>query len=152
MENQSKTSEPGRRRAEIEELIWGELRQCFDPEIPLNIVDLGLVYDVSVTGMQANVKMTLTSPGCHLGGQIAGTGAGEVARPGADRRSQCRIGLGPALAPKHDQPGGPEDTGAGGKLNLREFLLNLPGVPDNFRIQDKDDSYYAQYIERPPGE
>ena len=53
-------------------MIWGELRQCFDPEIPLNIVDLGLVYDVSVTGAQANVKMTLTSPGCHLGGQIAG--------------------------------------------------------------------------------
>ena len=48
------------------------MRQCFDPEIPLNIVDLGLVYDVSVNGAQANVKMTLTSPGCHLGGQIAG--------------------------------------------------------------------------------
>jgi metal-sulfur cluster biosynthetic enzyme len=61
------------RRADIEELIWGELRRCFDPEIPLNIVDLGLVYDVSVTGTQANVKMTLTSPGCHLGGQIAGS-------------------------------------------------------------------------------
>ncbi len=62
----------GARRAEIEDLIWGQLRHCFDPEIPLNIVDLGLVYDVSVTGTQANVKMTLTSPGCHLGGQIAG--------------------------------------------------------------------------------
>ena len=57
---------------DIEALIWGELRQCFDPEIPLNIVDLGLVYDVSVTGAQVHVKMTLTSPGCHLGGQIAG--------------------------------------------------------------------------------
>lgn len=59
-------------REDVESLIWRELRQCFDPEIPLNIVDLGLVYDVSVTGTQANVKMTLTSPGCHLGGQIAG--------------------------------------------------------------------------------
>jgi metal-sulfur cluster biosynthetic enzyme len=57
---------------EIEQLIWAQLRQCFDPEIPLNIVDLGLVYDVSVTGTQANVKMTLTAPGCHMGGQIAG--------------------------------------------------------------------------------
>jgi len=66
-------SGPGGQRAEIVELIWGELRHCFDPEIPLNIVDLGLVYDVSVTGTQANVKMTLTSPGCHLGGQIAGS-------------------------------------------------------------------------------
>jgi metal-sulfur cluster biosynthetic enzyme len=59
-------------REDIEALIWGQLRRCFDPEIPLNIVDLGLIYDVSVTGAQANVKMTLTSPGCHLGGQIAG--------------------------------------------------------------------------------
>jgi metal-sulfur cluster biosynthetic enzyme len=56
----------------LEELVWAELRQCYDPEIPLNIVDLGLVYSVSVRNGQANVKMTLTSPGCHLGGQIAG--------------------------------------------------------------------------------
>jgi metal-sulfur cluster biosynthetic enzyme len=56
----------------LENLIWAELKQCFDPEIPLNIVDLGLVYGVTVQGAQAYVKMTLTSPGCHLGGQIAG--------------------------------------------------------------------------------
>ena len=59
-------------RPEVEELVWGELRKCFDPEIPLNIVDLGLVYSVAVQGDQVNIKMTLTSPGCHLGGQIAG--------------------------------------------------------------------------------
>ena len=53
-------------------MVWSQLRTCFDPEIPLNIVDLGLVYGVSVANKQANVKMTLTSPGCHLGGQIAG--------------------------------------------------------------------------------
>ena len=52
--------------------MWAQLCQCYDPEIPLNIVDLGLIYDVSVIGPQANVKLTLTSPGCHLGGQIAG--------------------------------------------------------------------------------
>jgi metal-sulfur cluster biosynthetic enzyme len=56
----------------LEGKVWAELRQCFDPEIPLNIVDLGLVYSVSIHNGQANVKMTLTSPGCHLGGQIAG--------------------------------------------------------------------------------
>ena len=56
----------------LEDLIWAQLRQCFDPEIPLNIVDLGLVYGVSIRDGQANVTMTLTSPGCHLGGQIAG--------------------------------------------------------------------------------
>jgi metal-sulfur cluster biosynthetic enzyme len=56
----------------LQELVWAQLRQCYDPEIPLNIVDLGLVYSVGVNGGQATVKMTLTSPGCHLGGQIAG--------------------------------------------------------------------------------
>ena len=56
----------------LQDLVWDQLRQCYDPEIPLNIVDLGLVYSVAVNDGQANVKMTLTSPGCHLGGQIAG--------------------------------------------------------------------------------
>jgi metal-sulfur cluster biosynthetic enzyme len=62
----------GKGTCPVEELIWMELKQCFDPEIPLNIVDLGLVYGVTVKGGEACVKMTLTSPGCHLGGQIAG--------------------------------------------------------------------------------
>jgi metal-sulfur cluster biosynthetic enzyme len=57
---------------DLTERVWTQLRSCFDPEIPLNIVDLGLVYGVSIEDKQANVKMTLTSPGCHLGGQIAG--------------------------------------------------------------------------------
>jgi metal-sulfur cluster biosynthetic enzyme len=57
----------------LDEKIWNELRQCYDPEIPLNIVDLGLVYGVEVKDGLVSVKMTLTSPGCHLGGQIAST-------------------------------------------------------------------------------
>lgn len=48
------------------------LRTCYDPEIPVNIVDLGLVYDIDLRGSTVNLKMTLTAPGCHLGGQIAG--------------------------------------------------------------------------------
>lgn len=65
-------SEGGVAGAGVEGRVWERLRECYDPEIPLNIVDLGLVYGVSVKDGQANVKMTLTSPGCHLGGQIAG--------------------------------------------------------------------------------
>ena len=44
--------------------VYGQLKQVFDPEIPVNIVDLGLVYDVQVEGSTCNVKMTLTSQAC----------------------------------------------------------------------------------------
>ncbi len=44
--------------------VYTELRQVFDPEIPVNIVDLGLIYDVAVNGTTANIKMTLTSQAC----------------------------------------------------------------------------------------
>jgi probable FeS assembly SUF system protein SufT len=55
-----------------EELIWSALRTCFDPEIPVNIVDLGLVYDMHVGRLPngrntISVKMTLTAPGCGMG-------------------------------------------------------------------------------------
>lgn len=55
-----------------EQAVWDTLRQCFDPEIPVNIVDLGLVYGFDIKGEKVDVRMTLTAPGCHLGGQIAG--------------------------------------------------------------------------------
>ena len=60
-----------------EELIWETLRTCFDPEIPVNIVDLGLVYDMQLSpvptgGSRVDVKMTLTAPGCGMGPAIAG--------------------------------------------------------------------------------
>jgi metal-sulfur cluster biosynthetic enzyme len=55
-----------------EERIWAVLRECYDPEIPVNVVDLGLIYDVALQANRVDVKMTLTAPGCHLGGMIAG--------------------------------------------------------------------------------
>ena len=57
---------------DIERVVWEQLRTCFDPEIPVNVVDLGLVYDVSVDRRADDrravyVKMTLTAPGCGMG-------------------------------------------------------------------------------------
>ncbi|HEY3306668.1 MAG TPA: iron-sulfur cluster assembly protein [Candidatus Binatia bacterium] len=54
------------------EEVYEILQQCYDPEIPVNIVDLGLIYDVQIEGTKVNVKMTLTAPGCGMGGMIAG--------------------------------------------------------------------------------
>jgi probable FeS assembly SUF system protein SufT len=56
----------------LSELCWDQLKMCYDPEIPVNIVDLGLVYscDVEVApdgGQQVSVHFTLTSPGCGMG-------------------------------------------------------------------------------------
>ena len=60
-----------------EKAVWDALRDCYDPEIPVNIVDLGLVYDMQLEpapagGSVVNVKMTLTATGCGMGGAIAG--------------------------------------------------------------------------------
>jgi metal-sulfur cluster biosynthetic enzyme len=44
--------------------VYAELKQVFDPEIPVNIVDLGLIYDVTVDGSSCNIRMTLTSQAC----------------------------------------------------------------------------------------
>jgi probable FeS assembly SUF system protein SufT len=58
--------------ADVENLIWQQLRTVFDPEIPINVVELGLVYDVSLESVAHDqrkiyVKMTLTAPGCGMG-------------------------------------------------------------------------------------
>jgi probable FeS assembly SUF system protein SufT len=55
-----------------ESLVWAQLRTCFDPEIPVNIVDLGLIYGIQVEeveggGKRVSVTMTLTAPGCGMG-------------------------------------------------------------------------------------
>jgi metal-sulfur cluster biosynthetic enzyme len=53
-----------------EEQVREALKQIEDPEVGLNIVDLGLIYDVVVEGTTVNVRMTLTSPGCPVGPQL----------------------------------------------------------------------------------
>jgi probable FeS assembly SUF system protein SufT len=57
---------------DVERVVWEQLRTCFDPEIPINVVDLGLVYDLSLEHLddgqrKVYVKLTLTAPGCGMG-------------------------------------------------------------------------------------
>jgi probable FeS assembly SUF system protein SufT len=56
----------------VEKEIWNQLRTCYDPEIPVNVVDLGLIYDchiepIGADSFRVGVKMTLTAPGCGMG-------------------------------------------------------------------------------------
>src|SRR6266480_3717435 len=70
---QAETGDP----EHLERLVWDTLKTCYDPEIPVNIVDLGLIYDMRLErqasgGYIIGVKMTLTAPGCGMGSVIAG--------------------------------------------------------------------------------
>lgn len=58
--------------SDIESVVWEQMKTCYDPEIPINVVDLGLIYDCKVeptdNGMRkVSVQMTLTAPGCGMG-------------------------------------------------------------------------------------
>ncbi len=67
-----------------EDVLWNQLKNVYDPEIPVNIVDLGLVYDLRVLadatgGTRVEVKMTLTAPGCGMGPAIAADAQARIA-------------------------------------------------------------------------
>ncbi len=67
-----------------EQMIWDQLKTVYDPEIPVNIVDLGLIYDLKLKpaprkkGTNVYIKMTLTAPGCGMGPVIAGNAEQKV--------------------------------------------------------------------------
>jgi probable FeS assembly SUF system protein SufT len=71
-------------QGDLEGAVWEQLKTVYDPEIPVNIVDLGLVYDCRVVDTEdteikrADVKMTLTAPGCGMGPTIAADAQGKI--------------------------------------------------------------------------
>ena len=73
VEHKQEPAEPG---VFSEQLVWDQLKTCYDPEIPVNIVDLGLIYDLKISNGNnekfVEIKMTLTAPGCGMGPMIAG--------------------------------------------------------------------------------
>jgi metal-sulfur cluster biosynthetic enzyme len=88
-----------------EEQVLEKLRTCYDPEIPVNIVDLGLVYDLQIQplpagGSRVEIKMTLTAPGCGMGPVLQQDVERKFLHSG--RQGSRRVpGLGPALEPRH---------------------------------------------------
>lgn len=59
-------------------LIYDALRECYDPEIPVNIVDLGLIYHLRIEGARVDVTMTLTAIGCPVAGEVMAEVEGRV--------------------------------------------------------------------------
>jgi len=99
-----------------EEAVWAALRTCFDPEIPVNIVDLGLVYDLSVEktpdeGHAVEVKMTLTAPGCGMGPVIAEDARQKIAALPTVRSAQVHIVWDPIWTPQMISPHGRQKLG-----------------------------------------
>jgi len=72
--------------ADLEKAVWDQLHTCFDPEIPIDIVELGLVYECRIeppappatAGRKAVIRMTLTAPGCGMGDILVGDARGKV--------------------------------------------------------------------------
>jgi probable FeS assembly SUF system protein SufT len=88
-----------------EKAVWDAMRTCFDPEIPVNIVDLGLIYDLSIertpSGANAvDVKMTLTAPGCGMGPVIAEDARRKIAALPSVERAKVHIVWDPVWNPR----------------------------------------------------
>jgi probable FeS assembly SUF system protein SufT len=99
-----------------EQAVWDAMRTCFDPEIPVNIVDLGLVYDLSIektpSGANAvDVKMTLTAPGCGMGPVIAEDARQKIAALPTVERAKVHIVWDPVWNPRMISEAGRKSLG-----------------------------------------
>ncbi|NOT55660.1 MAG: DUF59 domain-containing protein, partial [Deltaproteobacteria bacterium] len=98
-----------------EELVWDQLRQVFDPEIPINVVDLGLIYDLQLEPLPQGqtsvlVQMTLTAQGCGMGPTIARDAQQRILSLTGVTRAEVRV--------VWDPPWHPEMMSAEGKKRL----------------------------------
>jgi probable FeS assembly SUF system protein SufT len=94
-----------------EQAVWAALRTCFDPEIPVNIVDLGLVYDLAIEptpagGHAVDVKMTLTAQGCGMGPVIAEDARRKIAELPTVEAARVHIVWDPVWTPHMISPEG----------------------------------------------
>ncbi len=87
-----------------EEQVYETLRNCYDPEIPVNVVDLGLIYDVKIIEDWVGVKMTLTTPGCGMSGMISRSVRDQLLRLPGVKDADVRIVWDPAWTPAMMSP------------------------------------------------
>jgi hypothetical protein len=106
------------------EQVRDALKTCYDPELPVNIVDLGLIYDVQVSPQdEVHVTMTLTTPGCGMAKQIALQGQGDVG--GRRQGRQGDGGLGTALGSLPHVARGPQQARNGAVAQTRSWFDRL---------------------------
>lgn len=100
-----------------ESAVWDAMKNCFDPEIPVNIVDLGLIYDLQISAPDANnlhsiaVQMTLTAQGCGMGPVIAEDAKNHIERLAAVSEATVSIIWDPPWTPHMISPAGKEKLG-----------------------------------------
>jgi metal-sulfur cluster biosynthetic enzyme len=80
------------------------LKECYDPEIPVNVVDLGLIYEVKILGDWVGVKMTLTTPGCGMSGFISQGVRNRLLKLPGIKDADVRIVWEPAWSPARLSP------------------------------------------------
>jgi probable FeS assembly SUF system protein SufT len=95
---------------ELENAVWQRLKTCYDPEIPVNIVDLGLIYSMSILpveqGNRVEVKMTLTAQGCGMGGTIANDAQNKLLDIPGVKEADVQVVWDPPWTPEKISPEG----------------------------------------------
>ncbi|MDZ4816843.1 MAG: iron-sulfur cluster assembly protein [Verrucomicrobiota bacterium] len=99
----------------LDEQVWDMLKTCFDPEIPVNIVDLGLIYSMELNdgenGKRAEVKMTLTAAGCGMGPSIAADAREKIMTLKGIESANVDVVWDPPWMPSMISPAGKERLG-----------------------------------------
>ncbi|MEM6885752.1 MAG: iron-sulfur cluster assembly protein, partial [Verrucomicrobiota bacterium] len=95
----------------LEDQIWAALAQCYDPEIPVNIVDLGLIYSMDLSDGRVEVKMTLTAPGCGMGPAIAADAKSKVEALNGVNNAEVEVVWEPQWNPSMISPAGKDKLG-----------------------------------------
>ena len=103
---------------QLETEIWTQLKTCFDPEIPVNIVDLGLIYGMTVSaledgGSHVAVQMTLTAQGCGMGDSIAADAQHKIQRIRQVSSADVQVVWDPPWTPDKISPEGKAMMGIG---------------------------------------
>lgn len=97
--------------------VWAQLRECYDPEIPVNIVDLGLIYSVETSddpsgrGKAVSVRMTLTAPGCGMGPSLAADAEQRILTVSGVASASVQLVWDPPWSPDRISPAGKEKLG-----------------------------------------